>query len=417
MTHLPTTTILALTTSSGLGGAEQVLLDAIDAGTGLPVSFHVVLPVFGPMVSELRDRTVPYTILSFGRSLGELSQYRGSGFRRRIQAAIDLVVYRRKFRQLCRRTSPDVVYTHGNKTQFLAAICLLGLPVKLIWHVHVFPPDGWLRSVFRLLGRRADWLVANSQAVADRIPEEFRPKTSVVYCPILNSRYTQIARTVARRELCLDSLPAECRLVGMVTVLAPWKGIDVFLRAVAPILKERDNLHAVICGGVIYQTLGHANYDDELRQLTRLLEIDSKVSFIPFQRDPSRVYSALDLLVHASKDPEPFGRIVSESRLCGTPVIATAGGGVLEQVEDSVTGWLVPMNDVEGLKKKLRMVLEDKALRISVASKGQAWVKSNLTLEKFRTALYQIILFDLASPNQTGSHLISDALPPEKKSQ
>src|SRR5690606_3972155 len=128
------------------------------------------------------------------------------------------------------------------------------------------------------------------------------------------------------------------------------------LRAAAPILNERSSIRAVICGAAIYDTSGHDNYDKELLTLCEELGISGKVFWLPFQKDPSVVYSALDVMVHASCSPEPFGRVVSEARLCRTAVIATGAGGITEQIVDGETGILVPLCDVETLRQAIQQL-------------------------------------------------------------
>ncbi len=66
----------------------------------------------------------------------------------------------------------------------------------------------------------------------------------------------------------------------------------------------------------------------------------------------------MDVVVHCSVAPEPFGRVLVEAMLAGKPVVASAAGGVMEIVEDGVTGFLVPPGDVAALAAVLTRVLE-----------------------------------------------------------
>jgi glycosyltransferase involved in cell wall biosynthesis len=51
--------------------------------------------------------------------------------------------------------------------------------------------------------------------------------------------------------------------------------------------------------------------------------------------------AACDLVTHTSTAPEPFGRVIVEAMLCGTPVIAAGAGGATELIEHGKTGWLI----------------------------------------------------------------------------
>jgi len=60
------------------------------------------------------------------------------------------------------------------------------------------------------------------------------------------------------------------------------------------------------------------------------MKIENRVGFVPFQDNPADVYRALDIVVHASTKPEPFGRTIVEAMACGKPVIAAQTGGAAE---------------------------------------------------------------------------------------
>lgn len=91
----------------------------------------------------------------------------------------------------------------------------------------------------------------------------------------------------------------------------------------------------------------------------------AEVRFVPFQTDPravARYYQAADVYVHAAR-ADTFPNTVLEALACGTPVVATAVGGIPEQVEDTRTGFLVPAGDAEALAARLIQLLSDDDLR------------------------------------------------------
>jgi glycosyltransferase involved in cell wall biosynthesis len=72
-------------------------------------------------------------------------------------------------------------------------------------------------------------------------------------------------------------------------------------------------------------------------------------------------YRACDVYIHAAKD-EAFGMTVTEALACGTPVVATAVGGIKEQLEDGVNGFLVSPRDPEAMASRVHQLLTDKEL-------------------------------------------------------
>jgi glycosyltransferase involved in cell wall biosynthesis len=92
---------------------------------------------------------------------------------------------------------------------------------------------------------------------------------------------------------------------------------------------------------------------------------DTRIEHFPFETNPSVVadfYRSANVYLHAAK-ADTFPSVVLEAQACGTPVIATNTGGISEQIEDGVTGFLVPGSDADAMASKLSMILEDDQLR------------------------------------------------------
>lgn len=67
----------------------------------------------------------------------------------------------------------------------------------------------------------------------------------------------------------------------------------------------------------------------------------------------------MTLIVHASTAAEPFGRVLVEAMLAGSPLIASRAGGALEIVEDGVTGRLVAPGSVAELRAAMARILAE----------------------------------------------------------
>jgi len=153
-------------------------------------------------------------------------------------------------------------------------------------------------------------------------------------------------------------LPASAPLVGFVSRLDPWKGVEVFLRAAAIVAAERDDVRFAIWGGSLP---GHKAYRDELLSLAFELDLTRRLIFAGWST-PDRmpeVMAAIDVLVHTSVRPEPLGLSLMEAMAAGRPVVASRAGGVLETVLDGETGLLVAPGDVDGVARALLELLAD----------------------------------------------------------
>jgi glycosyltransferase involved in cell wall biosynthesis len=153
----------------------------------------------------------------------------------------------------------------------------------------------------------------------------------------------------------------------MVGRLAPWKGQHVFLRAFAQAFPE-GNAEARIVGAALF---GEQQYADELLRLAGQLGIRDRVDFRGFREDVSRELAELDMLVHCSVIPEPFGMVVIEGMAAGVPVIAAGSGGPAEVISQGVDGLLVAPDDVSSLAATMRRLGDDPGLRASLSAAGR----------------------------------------------
>ena len=83
------------------------------------------------------------------------------------------------------------------------------------------------------------------------------------------------------------------------------------------------------------------------------------------------VHRALDILVLASTEPEPFGLVVVEGMATGRPVIATAHGGPCELLEDGVSGLLVPPRDPDAMAAAMQRLIDAPALAQTMGAAGR----------------------------------------------
>lgn len=126
-----------------------------------------------------------------------------------------------------------------------------------------------------------------------------------------------------------------------------------------------------------------------------------ELRFVPFQQDSSRLadyYRAADIYLHAAR-VESFGNVLLEARACGTTVVATAVGGIVEQINEK-TGVLVPPADPQAFAGAVAKLLEDDELRNTLAENGLRQVREEFSLrlqaERF-IAWYREILDGVAA--------------------
>jgi glycosyltransferase involved in cell wall biosynthesis len=95
----------------------------------------------------------------------------------------------------------------------------------------------------------------------------------------------------------------------------------------------------------------------------------------------------VEVVLHASTSPEPFGRVIVEGMLACRPVIATRAGGVSEILADGETGLMVPPGDVTALVSAMRIVLDRPDFAARLASAGRKHAERQFTVEAMVQAM------------------------------
>jgi glycosyltransferase involved in cell wall biosynthesis len=371
--------ILYLNPTGQLGGAEYSLLDlaaSLDRRRFEPV---IACLGDGPLVAAAEERGVQAIAVTVPARFARLSlKGRRSGPIALAMSAMSAAPAAWQIRRLAAHT--DIVHTNGNKAHVLGG--LVGGRARLVWHVR----DFWRARTFErfmvwLANRRTDAVVANSAAVGGHLTRMGVAAALVYAVPngIDATRFTPDgAAAPVRAEF---GWPEGAPLVGIVGILARWKGQDVLLRAFASLLRRRPEARCVVAGDEIYVTQGQTGFRSELQQLARDLGIEHAVGFTGYRQDVPALLRALDVVVHASVEPEPFGRVVAEGMACGRPVIATNAGGVLEVTGGSGTAaLLVPPGDIDAMSNALERLLSDRAEAARLGAAGRQRILSTFSV-------------------------------------
>jgi glycosyltransferase involved in cell wall biosynthesis len=124
----------------------------------------------------------------------------------------------------------------------------------------------------------------------------------------------------------------------------------------------------VVIGAALF---GEDEYARRLPALADELRIAGRVELRGFRPDVWDELSRLDVLVHASITPEPFGQVILEGMAAGVPVIAARAGGPAEILEHDVTGVLFTPGDVGSLGSAVRQMRDPRQReRLSTAARG-----------------------------------------------
>ena len=94
----------------------------------------------------------------------------------------------------------------------------------------------------------------------------------------------------------------------------------------------------------------------------------------------AQYYRAADLYLHAAQ-ADSFPTAILEALAVGTPVVATAVGGIPEQIIDGQTGYLVPQNSLEALVYAVQTLIDDNDLRIKMGAAAAQYARQHFGIE------------------------------------
>lgn len=206
---------------------------------------------------------------------------------------------------------------------------------------------------------RAHCVVATSPQERDDLRHLVSPsgRIEIVPCGTDVDNFQPLSKAEARQELGLDR---DERIVLYVGRFDPRKGIETLVRACAK-LAESDSpkFRLVIVGGSDPQAADGAE-KSRIEGIVNSLGLEAIVDFVGMvghARLPM-YYTAADVCVVPSHY-EPFGLVAIEAMACGTPVVASAVGGLKFTVIPEETGLLVPAQDVDGFASAIGRILSD----------------------------------------------------------
>ncbi len=369
-----------LSATGKLGGAERALLDLLASLRAAEPEWplHLVVLGPGPLADRAAELGVAVHLLPLPGSLARAGDA-GGGSRvallaRLLAAGPAGALWLRRLRRVLRGIAPDVVHSNGFKVHAAGALAL-PTGARLVWHVHDFTGTRPLMGgVLRRLSSRASAAIAVSRAVADDLRAVCGPRlpVHVVYNAVDLARFTPEGTRADLASLAgMPPEPPGTVTVGLVATMGLWKGHRVFIDAISRLPADLP-LRAYVVGGPIYATAGSEVDVGDLRRLLRERGQTDRIGITGFVDQPASAMRALDVVVHASTRPEPFGLVIAEAMACGRAVIATAAGGAAEIVDDRVDALAVPPGSVEALAAAIRRLAEDAELRARLGAAGRA---------------------------------------------
>lgn len=363
--------ILFVDHTAVMGGAELCL---VDLATAYSDQSQVLLFQDGFLRNHLENLGVKVTIAKASKKMLNLRTSGG------LNSLITIPELWKLAGQISQQAKDyDLILANSQKAFITAALATLRGSPPVLWYLHDILTAKHFSRVNRqiavfLANRFAAKVLVNSQATGKAFVAAGGKKLyDVVYNGFDAQKFDAVADeeiAKVRSELGIGNSP----LVGLFSRLSYWKGQHVLLSAI----KDLPEVHVMLVGDALF---GEEEYVSELKALAATPELTGRVHWLGFRNDIPTLMKACDIIVHTSTEPEPFGRVIVEGQLAQKPVIASAAGGALELIEDSLSGCLFPLEDAATLTKQIERLISDRPLAAKIARQGYSNAKTNFALD------------------------------------
>lgn len=269
-----------------------------------------------------------------------------------------------------RRLAPDVVLCMGRMANCYAGGIQTKFPTCSV--ISTMRTGKKLPALFVRSLSTVRHVVANSQEAREnliRLHAVAGEKISVIH----NSLIFPAPVTEASRNAVRAALRAQHRASPTATIMVcvamfrPEKNQRGLIESVAGLPADLD--WQLWFGGD-----GPARADCE--QLVAARKLGARVKFLGFQRDPSALYAAADLAVHASRS-EALSNFLIEAQAHGVPAVVYQAQGMEECFVPGETGWAIPPDDTERFRATiLRLAREPKDIHAVRAAKARAFART-----------------------------------------
>lgn len=277
----------------------------------------------------------------------------------------------KRVKELINEIKPDILHAHyASSYGLLGALANYHPYIISVWgsDVYDFPIKSPIhKMIIKYNLKKADYILSTSN-IMKKETEKYTNKDIKVtpFGVDINKFYP-------------NKIESDEIIIGTIKTLEEKYGVQYLVKAFKKVKEENKDLDIKLRIG------GKGSQEDYLKNLCRELQIENDVTFLGFVKpdDVIKEFQRFDISVFPSTlDSESFGVAAVESEACGTPVIVSNVGGLMESTKPNETSLVATKESVEDLAEKLNILVRDKELRIKMGKAARMFVEENYSLEK-----------------------------------
>ena len=294
--------------------------------------------------------------------------------------------------RLCRiilKEKVDIVHVNNglSNTEPIIAAILLGR--KYVVHFHGVEKPGLVQ---RLLINRVHKYIVISQYLADALSENGFPRERMVVIPnpyqeshALSNKNNVEEKNTERRASY--DLKQDDKVFAIVGRIVRWKGHIEFLNAAFIVLQAVPDAKALIIGDF---SDGDSAYQDQIQKMIENSGFGDRIIMTGYVKDVSSMYAIMDVCVHTSIEPEPFGLVIIEAMANSVPVIASDLGAPKEIISDGTNGYIISPDLPQKIADTVIQLLKDDEQREKMGSSALQHVQQHYNDKDYARAVENI---------------------------
>jgi glycosyltransferase involved in cell wall biosynthesis len=269
----------------------------------------------------------------------------------------------------------DINIVHVNMpVNVHAAIAAARSDARLVWHFNDMSVPWPINRVTAIMASKlADKVIVAADCIAEYYFSGLNVEPKTVYAPVDVEQFNPEIIDTNESDRWGDTT-----VIGAVGNINPAKGYEYLLEAIPNVIDAAGEVSVMIAGARLET---QEKYHDQLVNLVERLNIEDSVHFIGYQSDVPKFMSQLDIFVLPSVS-EACPMVVLEAMAMEKPVVATAVGGVPEQLTDGVHGWLAESKNARALGAALSDAINSPEERIQRGKQARERVRQTFSLEK-----------------------------------
>jgi len=378
--------VAVLESGTGIGGAEINIIQIDGHLKNYGWDMLVLVPGPGLLTTELEHHHIAwrqYPALNFHSTSFYLGHHKVLDPFAILYDSFLIGWHARAIARILRQEQVTVLHTNSILSHLSGGLAARWSGVPCVWHMQdIVDPHsglGLFRPLLRWLARRVPKsVVCISRAVAEQFgASETASWIRVIYNGVDTDVFTPDGPAPYQSQWRAGGFDFVVGQIGRVT---PWKGQAIVIAVAECARNEGFPIRFVIIGDDGY---GLPGYLSRLKSMVNAQGLEVYVTFSGWLANVPDALRSLDLLVHPTLEPEPFGLAVAEAMACGRPVIVSDHGGAQEVVGPPECGTRVPPGDVQAFWRAIRQAFFDRTAARLQGARARERVQLNFGLESF----------------------------------